>query len=95
MLVLLLFLIAVVFIYIELFLPGGVFGVVQHRGNGSAPQDPKAESGYINQDHVIALAKKAGCPPRSRTTRSSAAPAGGAASRPSGSWRRPVAAEWT
>jgi len=40
--------------------PGGVFGVVQHRGSGSTPQDPKAESGYVNQDHVIALAKKAG-----------------------------------
>ena len=40
--------------------PGGVFGLVQHRGNSSVPQDPKAESGYVNQDHVIALAKKVG-----------------------------------
>jgi predicted methyltransferase len=40
--------------------PGGVFALVQHRGNSSTPQDPKAESGYVNQDHVIALVKKAG-----------------------------------
>jgi predicted methyltransferase len=40
--------------------PGGVFALVQHRGKSSVPQDPKAESGYVNQDHAIALVKKAG-----------------------------------
>jgi predicted methyltransferase len=40
--------------------PGGVLGVVQHRGNPNAPQDPKAGKGYVNEDYVIELAKKAG-----------------------------------
>jgi len=40
--------------------PGGVLGVVQHRGDPKVTQDPKAASGYVNEDYVIALAKKAG-----------------------------------
>jgi predicted methyltransferase len=40
--------------------PGGVLGLVQHRGDPSVKQDPKAGSGYVNEDYVIALAKKAG-----------------------------------
>ncbi|MFQ5470278.1 MAG: class I SAM-dependent methyltransferase [Gammaproteobacteria bacterium] len=40
--------------------PGGILGVVEHRGNPDKPQDPEAGSGYVNQDHTIALAKKAG-----------------------------------
>jgi len=40
--------------------PGGVLGVVQHRGDPSAAQDPKAGLGYVNEDYVIELAKKAG-----------------------------------
>ena len=40
--------------------PGGVLGLVQHRGDPNAAQDPKAGSGYVNEDYVIALAKKAG-----------------------------------
>jgi predicted methyltransferase len=40
--------------------PGGVLGVVQHRGNPSVTQDPKAGKGYVNEDYVIELAKKAG-----------------------------------
>jgi predicted methyltransferase len=40
--------------------PGGVFALIDHRGNSNVPQDPKAESGYVNQDHAIALVKKAG-----------------------------------
>jgi predicted methyltransferase len=40
--------------------PGGVLGLVQHRGDPSVKQDPKAGSGYVNQDYVIELAKKAG-----------------------------------
>ena len=38
--------------------PGGVLGVVEHRT--SAEQDPKAESGYMNEDYVIMVAKKVG-----------------------------------
>ena len=40
--------------------PGGVLGVVEHRGNPDVPQDPKAASGYVNEDYAIALAEKAG-----------------------------------
>ena len=40
--------------------PGGVLGVVEHRGNPDAPQDPKAASGYVREDHVIKLAESAG-----------------------------------
>jgi predicted methyltransferase len=40
--------------------PGGVLGVVQHRGVPNVKQDPKAGTGYVNEDSVIELAKKAG-----------------------------------
>ena len=40
--------------------PGGIFGIVDHRGNEAVPQDPKGESGYVNQSHVIMLAENAG-----------------------------------
>jgi len=40
--------------------PGGTLGLVEHRGNPKVTQDPKAESGYVNQDTAIALAKGVG-----------------------------------
>ncbi len=40
--------------------PDGVFGIVDHRGDESIPQDPKGKNGYVNQSHVLMLAKKAG-----------------------------------
>jgi predicted methyltransferase len=40
--------------------PGGVLGVVEHRGNPDVEQDPKAASGYVNEDYAIALAEAAG-----------------------------------
>lgn len=40
--------------------PGGVLGVVEHRGNPEVPQDPRARSGYVNEDYAIELAEKAG-----------------------------------
>lgn len=40
--------------------PGGVFGVVEHRGNAALPQDPRAGSGYVNQDYAIRLIEEAG-----------------------------------
>ena len=40
--------------------PGGVLGVVEHRGNSAVPQDPKAASGYVNQGYAIAMAEQAG-----------------------------------
>ncbi len=39
--------------------PGGVLGVVEHRGNPALPQDPQAVSGYVTEDHVIKLAEAA------------------------------------
>jgi predicted methyltransferase len=35
--------------------PGGVLGVVEHRGDPAVPQDPKAKSGYVNEDYAIRL----------------------------------------
>lgn len=40
--------------------PGGILGVVEHRGNSSITQDPKAQSGYVNQEFAIALAEQSG-----------------------------------
>ena len=40
--------------------PGGILGVVEHRNNTLKPQDTKAESGYVSEDYVIALARNAG-----------------------------------
>jgi predicted methyltransferase len=40
--------------------PGGVLGIVEHRGNSAAPQDPKATSGYVTEAYVIELAEAAG-----------------------------------
>jgi predicted methyltransferase len=40
--------------------PGGVLGVVEHRGDPSKPQDPQAKSGYVNEQHAIDLAQAAG-----------------------------------
>lgn len=40
--------------------PGGILGVEEHRAKGDKPQDPKAESGYVRTDYLVALAEKAG-----------------------------------
>ena len=40
--------------------PGGVLGVVEHRGDPNVEQDPKAASGYVNQDYTIEMAERAG-----------------------------------
>lgn len=40
--------------------PGGIFGVVDHRGDSTKPQDPKAASGYVNQEYAIKLIEEAG-----------------------------------
>ncbi len=40
--------------------PGGILGVVEHRGDPSKPQDPKAASGYVREDFVITMAEEAG-----------------------------------
>lgn len=40
--------------------PGGYLGVVEHRGSTSAPQDPKAKSGYVREDYAVDMIEKAG-----------------------------------
>jgi len=40
--------------------PGGILGIVEHRGSPDQPQDPLARSGYVRTDYAIALAEKAG-----------------------------------
>jgi predicted methyltransferase len=40
--------------------PGGVLGIVEHRGNPAAAQDPKAKSGYVNEDYAIRLIEAQG-----------------------------------
>jgi predicted methyltransferase len=40
--------------------PGGVLGVVEHRGDPQRPQDPKAASGYVNEQYAIDLIESVG-----------------------------------
>jgi len=40
--------------------PGGVFGIEDHRGLTTAPQDPRAKSGYVREDYAKALITQAG-----------------------------------
>lgn len=40
--------------------PGGTLGVVEHRADPAQPQDPKARSGYVGEEYIIELARKAG-----------------------------------
>ena len=44
----------------EVLKPGGVLGVVEHRGIPSVPQDPEAKTGYVNQEYAIEMIEKAG-----------------------------------
>jgi predicted methyltransferase len=40
--------------------PGGILGVVEHRGDPAKPQDPRATNGYVNEEYAIALIEAAG-----------------------------------
>ena len=40
--------------------PGGVLGVVDHRGSPALPQDPKAKSGYVTEEYAIKLIEARG-----------------------------------
>jgi predicted methyltransferase len=40
--------------------PGGVFGIEDHRGLTTAPQDPRAKTGYVREDYAKALITQAG-----------------------------------
>ncbi len=40
--------------------PGGVLGIVDHRADPTAPVDPAAPNGYVNEAYAIELARGAG-----------------------------------
>jgi predicted methyltransferase len=40
--------------------PGGILGVVEHRGDAGKPQDPRATNGYVNEEYAVGLIKAAG-----------------------------------
>jgi len=40
--------------------PGGILGVVDHRGDAARPQDPRATNGYVNEEFAIGLIEAAG-----------------------------------
>ncbi len=40
--------------------PGGILGVVDHRGDPAKPQDPRAASGYVNEEFAIELIRSVG-----------------------------------
>jgi predicted methyltransferase len=40
--------------------PGGILGVVGHRGDPAKPQDPRAANGYVNEEYAIGLIEAAG-----------------------------------
>ncbi|MBI2961741.1 MAG: class I SAM-dependent methyltransferase [Betaproteobacteria bacterium] len=40
--------------------PGGVLGVVDHRGRADLPQEAQMKTGYVRQDFAVALIEKAG-----------------------------------
>lgn len=40
--------------------PGGLLGLVEHRGDPEVWQDPQALSGYVNQDYAVGLAEQVG-----------------------------------
>jgi len=46
--------------FYEMLKPGGILGVVEHRGDESVPQDPASKSGYVNQSYMIEIAEEAG-----------------------------------
>ena len=40
--------------------PGGILGLIEHRGDPSGRQDPRAQSGYVTEAATIQLAEAAG-----------------------------------
>jgi predicted methyltransferase len=40
--------------------PSGILGVVEHRADPARPQDPRAASGYVNEEYAIKLIEAAG-----------------------------------
>ena len=46
--------------FFEVLKPGGKLGVVEHRGDPAIAQDPKATTGYVNEEFMIELAESVG-----------------------------------
>ena len=46
--------------FFDVLKPGGVLGIVEHRGDPDVEQDPKAESGYVTEAYTIEQAEMAG-----------------------------------
>ena len=46
--------------FYDMLKPGGILGVVEHRGDESVPQDPASKSGYVNESYMVQIAKEAG-----------------------------------
>ena len=46
--------------FYEMLKPGGVLGVVEHRGDELVPQDPSSKSGYVNESYMVKIAEAAG-----------------------------------
>lgn len=40
--------------------PGGILGIVDHRGRTDLPQSAQMKSGYLREDYVVALVERAG-----------------------------------
>ncbi len=40
--------------------PGGVLGIVDHRGKPGLPQDPRAKTGYVSEEYAVRLIESAG-----------------------------------
>jgi predicted methyltransferase len=40
--------------------PGGILGIVEHRNDPKVEQDPKAKTGYVNEEYAIKLIEGAG-----------------------------------
>ena len=40
--------------------PGGIFGIVEHRAKPGASMDMMRKSGYVTEEHAIAIAEKHG-----------------------------------
>jgi len=46
--------------FYDVLAPGGVLGLVQHRLPADRVQDPRASTGYVQQDLVVSMAEEAG-----------------------------------
>jgi predicted methyltransferase len=40
--------------------PGGILGIVGHRGRADRPQEAQAKTGYLREDYAVALIERAG-----------------------------------